>query len=254
MFAFKNEINHPQKWGEYFTVHSYEADFNGKARLVSIFQYLQEIAWHHAKVNKRGYYDLAKINKGWVLSRMAIHIDQYPLWGEPLQIITWPKGLDRLFALRDFQIYRGDELLGVATSCWLIIDLDSRRPQRPEPYFREFDFSGLEDAWDYKMKNLPNLQKPSNAYKVQVGYNDLDVNQHVTSYKYIEWACNAFPLEQYKNQYISHFEIHFMNEIRSDDQVTVTREKLEEQPSSFMVAGISDKEEREAFKAKIIWS
>ena len=43
---------------------------------------------------------------------------------------TWPSGIDRLFAIRDFRMVAGEEVLLRATSEWMVIDVNRRRPVR----------------------------------------------------------------------------------------------------------------------------
>ncbi len=64
-----------------------------------------------------------------MLSGFFIQIHSYPRWQDELIIQTWPTGVERFFALRDFNIFnRQKEVVGAATSAWLIIDLKLRRP------------------------------------------------------------------------------------------------------------------------------
>ena len=35
--------------------------------------------------------------------------------------------MDKLYAYRDFEIYCNDELIGIATSKWILIDIESRK-------------------------------------------------------------------------------------------------------------------------------
>ena len=46
-----------------------------------------------------------------------------PLWGETIIVKTWPRGTDKLFALRDYEVrYPDGRSIALATSSWLIID------------------------------------------------------------------------------------------------------------------------------------
>lgn len=72
-------------------------------------------------------------NHFWVLSRIYSEISLWPSWSDTIIIKTWPRGTDRLFALRDFEVrYPDGRTLAHATSSWLIIDLDTKRIQRPD--------------------------------------------------------------------------------------------------------------------------
>ena len=64
-------------------------------------------------------------------------MDRYPGWGEEILVKTWPRGIERLFALGEFLITsRQGEVLGRVTSNWLLVDLTTRRPKRLEGVFK----------------------------------------------------------------------------------------------------------------------
>ena len=77
-------------------------------------------------------------NHYWVLSRLLLHVDEYPKFDRNIVVETWTKGLNRLFALRDFCIYDQDKnVLALATTAWLALDKTTGRPARPE-YMKQF--------------------------------------------------------------------------------------------------------------------
>src|SRR5215813_912680 len=77
-------------WTEAFRVHSYEVDFEGRATLETLCHYFQEAAWNHAERLGVGYSHLQREQRLWVLSRLLIKIDGYPLWGDAISVRTWP--------------------------------------------------------------------------------------------------------------------------------------------------------------------
>ena len=85
-----------------YNVHVYEMGPDGKLSLYSFFDYLEDIASDHAVSLGYGRDDLMKQNHIWVLSRIYAEIQEWPAWRDKLTVRTWPRGTDRLFALRDF--------------------------------------------------------------------------------------------------------------------------------------------------------
>ena len=96
-----------------FTISSYDLNPRGQARLTSMANFFQEIAYHHATQLGYGYEAMKERNTMWVLSRMKIRIHRYPEWKERIVIETWPSGTEKLFALRDFRVR--DEKIYVKT-------------------------------------------------------------------------------------------------------------------------------------------
>jgi len=79
-----------------------------------------------------------KMNLTWVLSGFFITIDSYPKWQDTITIQTWPSGLERLFAMRDFIIFDADrKVIGTAKSAWIVIDMALRKPVRPQVIFKD---------------------------------------------------------------------------------------------------------------------
>lgn len=112
----------------------YETDAAGNLKPYAFMNLAQEIASQDALGLGFGYEQLIKKQTIWVLSRVTVKILRPPVWREPVVMETWHKGENGIFWLRDFLIRNRDETedLVQATSSWLIIDVKTRRIQRPQ--------------------------------------------------------------------------------------------------------------------------
>ncbi len=64
---------------------------------------------------------------------------RYPAWNERIKLETWPSGAERLFALRDFRVMDSEgEVIGMASTAWLILDIDTHRLIRPKEMIEQF--------------------------------------------------------------------------------------------------------------------
>ena len=205
-----NELKEP--WVDRYTVHSYEADRYSRLSIVSAINYFQESAWLNADSLGLGFGDLSSKNQFWVLSRMYIEMFRYPFWGESIRLETWPKGMDNMFALRDFCLKSadGNEQLGAGVSAWLIIDGTTHRIQRIEQIC-----SGIpcfpHNAIEHKLGKI-SFNAPLTAQAaVTAGYTDVDVNNHVNNVCYLNWAVNYLPIESEKLN-IRSAELNFISE------------------------------------------
>ncbi len=115
-----------------FTVHTYEADAFGQLAVPALTDFLAEAAGHHATALGVGLDVLMARGLTWVLTRQRIEILRAPRLHEELEVETWPSGLDRLAALRDFRVRGADGAeLARAISQWYVLDLETRRPRPP---------------------------------------------------------------------------------------------------------------------------
>ncbi len=167
---------------------------DGAARL------FQEAAWQHAKRMGLSFTeeDSAVF---WVLQRLGIQTIRKPRWDEAVTITTWPSRLHRLFAMREFRVEseRGEPLLN-ASSAWLIIDAERRRPVRPEGHL-PVEFLEDETALDIplgKTATIPEGERQAaigSAVWHKVRPSDTDRNAHVNNARYVQWfADDASPV------------------------------------------------------------
>ncbi len=204
-----------------YTVSSFQVDPNGKARLAALANFLQETAYKHADSLQLGYRQLAGNNSAWILSRMRIRVIEYPDWDEELTVETWPHGIEKLFAMRDFRIRNNDGLtIAEASTAWLMVDSETHRPLRIPP-----DFISIEIRSDSVFEQSPGkIQMPPGMTVCDtrtVKYADLDVVGHVNNVKYIEWCIDAIDPDLVMKQGISDFSINFISEARLGEQVEI---------------------------------
>ncbi|MBI9053909.1 MAG: hypothetical protein JEY96_08845 [Bacteroidales bacterium] len=204
-----------------FKIKSYDTDHNGKLTLPTIFHLLQECAWENAQANEFGFEDLEKQNAFWVLSKIYIEINEYPEWKDDIEIKTWPKGIDGLFAIRDFQIFNQGKIVARATSYWLILDQSTKRPKRLEQFNFIHENFFKENAIAKVLGKVPFQGDLAELDKRKVYYSDLDVNKHVNNATYVRWILDSYFSEENIN--ISEFEINFLTELKLNDIFTVNK-------------------------------
>src|SRR5215208_6457993 len=117
-----------EKHRQSFSVHTYEVDAFGTLSAAALSGYMQEVAGQHATALGVGLDTLMPKGLTWVLARQRIDIAAPIGLGERLEIETWPAGIDRLAAMRDFVVRRADGAeVARATTRWFVLDLATRR-------------------------------------------------------------------------------------------------------------------------------
>ncbi len=245
------EASPPLVYRQSFTIRSYDVDFRRQLRPDVLCSYFQEVASEHALQLGVGYQQLEAQRMFWVLSRLLLRVERLPHWHEEITIETWAKGTDRLFALRDFMVRSASgDVLCQATSSWLILHMDSRRPVRPDAYFSRLQHE--EDALAIRAEKLPVVSRRYEAYSLQSRYTDLDHNRHVNNLRYIAWMFNCFELAFFEQHQLREMQINFLSEVREGEKVVICFEYRE--GNNFLTGGFRQGEiEKECFSASTEW-
>jgi medium-chain acyl-[acyl-carrier-protein] hydrolase len=213
---------------ENFKVRSYEINSRGQASIQSICRYLGEIAGNHA--NELGASVGVLRSKGltWVLSRLHVQMKKYPLWGDTIRIETWPSGQKNYFALRDFLIYDRDELIGSATTSWMVIDLVKKKPVVLPDFIIRIPIPGRSRALDDSFEKLPVPDEITSCKAFNVRLSDLDTNQHVNFVNYIEWAIETVPAETWRDFRLEGLEVSYRAESRYGDRIISEAQEIKQ--------------------------
>lgn len=202
-----------------YVISSFQVDPGGKARLTALANFLQETAYKHADSLQLGYRHLADNSSAWILSRMRIRVLEYPDWDEELTVETWPRGIEKLFAMRDFRIRNNDGLtIAEASTAWLMVDSTTHRPQRIPPDFIPIEIRS-DSVFDQSPGKIPMPADLQVCETRTVKYADLDVVGHVNNVKYIEWCVDAIDPDLIMQREVSGFSINFISEARLGEQV-----------------------------------
>lgn len=217
-----------------FEIKSYDVDQNKKLKISALFNYMQDIAGYHAEELNVGYGALKEKNLFWVLSRVMITLDRLPTWNETLRIVTFPKGINKLFAVRDFIYYIGDERIGASTSYWLLLNIQTLRPQRIESLNMKINFDNNERGLDISLDKLKFDGFLRSPLERNVYYNDIDVNNHVNNARYVEFIEDYFSTELLSGKTISNIQVNYLSEAKINDVLTIQSGYSEDGRFSFI--------------------
>ncbi|MBE7710828.1 MAG: hypothetical protein E7Z92_01675 [Cyanobacteria bacterium SIG31] len=179
-----------------------ETDQNLAMKPFALLNFLQDIASKNAEDLGFGYSFIHPKNYAWFLLKYRMEFEEYPFDVQELTLKTEPRGYNKLFAFRDFELYRGEKLLGRMHSMWSMVDIDSRTivpvpvAIPDSPYMRQFE--KRED--DLAFAKITSITKPILEKEFEVRYNDLDVNGHANNGNYIVWAFEPLSYE-FKNEH-----------------------------------------------------
>jgi acyl-ACP thioesterase len=98
-------------------------------RLDALARYLQDVA------NDDATEALGDDSMAWVVRRTAVHVEQFPVFREPLTLTTWASGVGSRWAERRTSVHGSLGGHIEAVSLWVHVHLESGRPQKLLPSF-----------------------------------------------------------------------------------------------------------------------
>jgi acyl-ACP thioesterase len=218
----------PPAWTESFPIRAYNVTPHGVASPLALCDFLQETAGNHAERLGVSMESLLDNGQAWVLAFLRLKVDRYPDWHDTLTIETWPSGLDRLYAMREFVLSDDEGECARATSAWLVIDTKRRRPLRPPAKLYDIDTPDRPPALDVDRAKMdvPDTS-PEHERTFRVRYHDLDLNRHVNNVRYVEWATETLPAEWLDTHGLRDLTLEFRAETTAGDLVRGTAHRVE---------------------------
>lgn len=210
-------------WQETFPVRFGSIDKSDRLTLDAVFQFFQEAAISHAENLEAGREALIASGRLWILSRMSVLVNRRPDYGEIITVRTWPQGSEKLFAIRNYDIRNSDGIpLVSARSAWLIVDMEKRRPLRPQTVVDKLPPNEGLEPFSFEAEALAaiglaergNLQKTAERKAL---YTDIDYNRHVNNVSYIKWIEDTLDPRLLEETNKMRFDINYLNEILSGE-------------------------------------
>lgn len=216
----------PGIWTEPLTIRSYDVDFRKRATPEAICRYFLEAAWNHAEALGVGYTHLAQQNRFWVLARLLIQFKGSLQWRDPARLNTWPRPTKSVLAMREFEILdANDRQIVGGSSCWLVLDAQTRKPQRIDSLLSHLKEFPQRLAIDREPAKLNSCNGPKAHLVTTAKYSDIDINDHVNSGRYIAWVFDSFPLSFHLQQDVISLELNYIGETRGGDLLSICSEE-----------------------------
>lgn len=227
-------------------VYGFDCGYGGPFRPLSLVNFFQEAAGDHASLLGVGMQEMFAAGRTWMLSRIDIEVARLPQTGEEVSVRTWPSGTERLFALRHICLFSAaGELLAGARYDYLVVDLERRRPLRPE---RILDpgmvaevsppFPDLAPGTAELFAAAPEeLARRGPSFVVKASPRHIDHNGHVNNAHLVDWLCDAPPLDARGSGALSRLKVDFIAEVRLGEELAAVSWKEGEWTASALLRG-----------------
>ncbi|MDR2049812.1 MAG: acyl-ACP thioesterase [Treponema sp.] len=226
-----------------------DIDRSDTLTVAAAFDFFQEAAINHAEILGVGRDAMKTTGQVWILSRMSVFMERRPRFGENITVRSWPRGTHKLFAVRDYDIRGADGKPAVrGRSGWLILDLEKRRPLRPQgvveplplndgldslpgaaaaneapPGLRP-EFEGVPSAPSSDPADRTNLTGPADPTDLsrtvrKACYSDIDYNGHMNNTRYIQWIQDLFAPEILETARSVRLDINYLSEVKPGERI-----------------------------------
>ena len=219
-----------EKIGKYLNwAEPFHCDFQGRLMMGHLGNHMLNAADFHSTDRGFGMKYLNTIKRTWVLSRLAIEMTEMPRQYDKFYVETWVENALRYFTQRNFCVVGEDgHVFGYGRSVWAMIDTETRQPtdlfaidngairqwietEKPCP---------IDKGGRVKMSEEAQLVRTIDTY-----YNDVDINGHINSVKYIEHVLDLWDLEWYRNHQIRRLEVAYVAEAHQGDRLSFYQEQ-----------------------------
>jgi acyl-ACP thioesterase len=219
------------KVGRYpFMAEPFHCDFSHRLFMGHLGNHLLNAADFHSADRDFGMTYLNPIHKTWVLSRLAIEMEEMPVQYTKFFVETWVESAMKFFTNRNFRVVGADDnVYGYGRSVWAMIDTDTRQPQdilavrdgAITQWIETEKACPIEKGGRVKMGDGAELVRTIDTY-----YTDVDVNGHINSVKYIEHVLDLWDVAWYREHRIKRFEIAYVAEAHQADRLSFYREMV----------------------------
>lgn len=200
-----------------------DVGLNNKVTNTALLSYLEDAGGVHSNLVGYGLKDIPKVKKSWVLLGWKIQILERPSYADKITIKTWSRGIDKLYAYRDFEIL--DEkrnIIGLATSKWVLLDIEKGKITRideklMEIYTVEEKVAFMQADWE-KLKEPVTFLEETNF---NVNRSLIDVNQHLHNIYFMDIANEVLPMEIYQQVEFNKIDMMYKKEIKLGDTINV---------------------------------
>ena len=242
-----------------FMAEPFHCDFSQRLFMGHLGNHMLNAADFHSTDRGFGMRYLMTIQRSWVLSRLAIEMEEMPKMYTKFNVETWVESAMRYFTSRNFRVVDNEgRVYGYGRSIWAMIDTETRQPtdifaidnRAIDNWIEKDKECPIDKGGRVKMGDGAELVRTIDTY-----YNDVDINGHINSVKYIEHVLDLWDIDWYREHQIKRFEIAYVAEAHQGDRLSFYREQTGENEYCVRICKTDDAagEEIETCRSKIMF-
>lgn len=202
-----------------FSIMMHDVGPDKKARVKSIFNYMQANVDEHSRRQGTSLGDIESLNLSWVYARFYAVIRQYPVLHQKIICSTWRSRLEQYLAYRDFTICdENKNVLVAATASLALINRDTRKPAEINVPSSKLFETHAERSVEYTFGKITDIENYPVTYRTAARYEDIDVNNHMNNAAYAQMFYESFAGHVDKTELAS-IDISFRGEVALHDEL-----------------------------------
>lgn len=218
-------------YAKQFTLSPEMADENGRLKLGSVLQMMQEVAGDHSALLGTDRRALEEKGLFWAVIRHRLQIDRLPEAEEEVGVITWPMPTTRAAYPRATEGYdKNGTRLFRAVSLWVLMDTQTRAMVLPKR--SGVTVEGWETGCELEFPgSLPPAQLPIRKER-RVAHEDLDINGHMNNCRYLDWMIDSIE-PQIREKAPKELTACYLSEAREGEVLSLSWEVREDGTARF---------------------
>lgn len=154
----------------------------------------------------------------WVILYWRLEILKRPEYEDELTVKTWATFSKKIYSIRNFELYVGDELVARADSKWTLVDTESHKVLKiPEEMMEKYGVVEERVFPEDLKEKFVMPEDIDNSFVYKIMKRDLDANHHVNNLSYLSIASEIVPNEIIDNA--TFLSIVFKKEITYNDTI-----------------------------------
>lgn len=219
-----------EKYTKRYTLTADEMDNNYRMNQHAYLLYFQDTFARYFGHLHMAAFDLAKENKLFVITEMSI--DMLPVevfWADDIEVTMWVSELSSVRIVSDYCFHkvRTGELMAKGSSTWCLINAQTRRLERIDPYFDRITVVPEMMTESHKKQVFPTGGEELMQVEHKVNLLDLDFNGHVNNRRYLSIAMLTSTHDFLTAFRTKRMVIHWMHETYRDDTIHCTLRKIQ---------------------------
>ncbi len=207
-----------------YSVRHNETDLTGRMTVPALGDCMLDIAGLHANEIAWGIDKLQRGGLTWVVAGMKFIIHRMPKIDSRFKIDTHVSAYSRISTQRDFVAYDDEGKIAEASTEWLIINMENRRPVFINDFVPRLEEICIKEGALPKFKHLRQSKAAvSSEYERRILYSDIDINRHLYSMRYLQMALDTFDINCLAESAIKEIDVNFISEVLFGETVNVVR-------------------------------